>query len=62
MPENQKPMTKQYDPSDYKKTSIESKGLATTHEQVSDTYTEGTIDGVMEDVNGKDIPLESERS
>jgi hypothetical protein len=62
MAENQKPMTKQYDVSDYKNENEESEGLATTHEQVSDVYMEGTIDGVMENVNGKDIPLESERS
>lgn len=62
MAENQKPKTKQYDVSDYKKENEESDGLATTHEQVSDVYMEGTIDGVMENVNGKDIPLESERS
>ncbi|MBS4172153.1 YozQ family protein [Bacillus sp. FJAT-49736] len=48
---------KTYDPSDYKGNSELSKGLATTHEQVSDVYVEGTVDGVMEDVAGDDIPL-----
>lgn len=48
------PLTKQYDPSDYNKKGEVSSGLATTHEQVSDTYTEGTIDGKIDHVNGKD--------
>lgn len=56
---NSKNPTKQYEPSDYKSESEESKGLAMTHEQVSDTYVEGTVDGVIDDVNGKDIPLQS---
>lgn len=38
-------------------TQEERDGLATTHEQVSDVYMEGTIDGVMNNVNGSDIPL-----
>ena len=48
-----------YDTDDYKKKDELSSGLATTHEQVSDTYMEGEIGGVMEDVNGKDIPLQN---
>ncbi|WP_374719236.1 YozQ family protein [Parageobacillus toebii] len=48
---------KQYDPSDYERTDSLSSTLATTHEQVGDVYMEGTVDGVIEDVNGKDIPL-----
>lgn len=36
--------------SDYQKNNSLASGLATTHEQVSDTYAEGVID----DVNGKD--------
>ncbi|WP_227935637.1 YozQ family protein [Alkalihalobacillus deserti] len=32
-------------------------GLATTHEQVSDTFVEGTIDGKIDDVEGEDIDL-----
>lgn len=47
-----------YSPDDYQKNDQVSSGLATTHEQVSDTFTEGEIGGVMEDVAGKDIPLE----
>ncbi|MFD2616475.1 YozQ family protein [Terrilactibacillus laevilacticus] len=48
---------KSYDVNDYKSHSELEKGLATTHEQVNDTFVEGTIDGIMEDVDGKDIPL-----
>jgi hypothetical protein len=43
--------------SDYQKSDPLSKGLATTHEQVSDAYMEGEIGAVIDDVNGKDIPL-----
>jgi hypothetical protein len=45
---------------DYQKNDELSSGLATTHEQVSDTYMEGEIGGVMEDVAGKDIPLDNQ--
>lgn len=51
---------KVYETEDYKKNDIASKGLAETHEQSSDTYTEGTIDGVMENVAGTDIPLQTD--
>ncbi|WP_280770434.1 YozQ family protein [Salipaludibacillus daqingensis] len=37
--------------SDYKKTDEQSKGLAVTHEQVSDTFTKGTIDGKVDQVD-----------
>ncbi|MDM5337474.1 YozQ family protein [Fictibacillus enclensis] len=47
-----------YEPSDYSSQSETDQGLAITHEQVSDDYMEGTIDGVMENVEGKDIPLQ----
>lgn len=46
-----------YKPEDYKKKDALSSGLATTHEQVSDVYTEGQANPVVEDVNGKDIPI-----
>ncbi|RXY99795.1 YozQ family protein [Fictibacillus sp. S7] len=49
---------KNYEPSDYSSQSETDQGLAITHEQVSDDYMEGTIDGVMENVEGKDIPLQ----
>ncbi|MFB4164510.1 YozQ family protein [Alteribacillus sp. JSM 102045] len=42
---------KTYDPSDYSSSEPDSKGLASTHEQVSDTYTEGTIDGTIDEVD-----------
>ncbi|PKR86816.1 YozQ family protein [Heyndrickxia camelliae] len=51
---------KTYSPSDYLSNSDLSKGLAMTHEQVSDVYMEGTVDGVMENVEGEDIPLQQE--
>ncbi|QXE02366.1 YozQ family protein [Terribacillus sp. DMT04] len=58
---------KQYDPSDYGATSEIDQGTAVTHEQVTDTYTEGTIDGHIDNVTkdgslknkqGKEIPRE----
>ncbi|REJ19708.1 MAG: DUF4025 domain-containing protein [Bacillaceae bacterium] len=36
-------------------------GLAITQEQIRDTYTEGTIDGMIEDVDGNNIPLKTEK-
>ncbi len=46
-----------YDPSDYQKKDQLSAGLAKTHEQFSDTYMEGEIGAVIDDVKGKDIPI-----
>ncbi|MGM0888011.1 MAG: YozQ family protein [Bacillota bacterium] len=51
-----------YDVSDYKREDPLSSGLARTHEQVSDTYAEGEIKAVIEDVNGRDIEIAKERS
>ncbi|MEY9866960.1 hypothetical protein ABIE66_002339 [Peribacillus sp. B2I2] len=51
-----------YDVSDYKREDTLSSGLATTHEQVSDTYAEGEIKAVIDDVNGKDIEIKKEGS
>ncbi|MDM5212822.1 YozQ family protein [Peribacillus sp. NJ4] len=51
-----------YDASDYKREDTLSSGLATTHEQVSDTYAEGEIKAVIDDVNGKDIEIKKEGS
>jgi hypothetical protein len=48
-----------FDTSDYQKNDALSSGLATTHEQVSDTYMEGEIGGVIDNLNGKDIPFQS---
>jgi len=52
-----KPVTKQYDPSDYLKDNEVSSGLAITHEQVSDTYIEGTIDGTIDDLDSKGVQI-----
>jgi len=46
-----------YDASDYQSNDEVSSGLATTHEQFSDAYMEGEIGAVIDDVNGKDIPI-----
>ncbi|MGE7767388.1 YozQ family protein [Peribacillus sp. NPDC096540] len=51
-----------YDVSDYKRKDTLSSGLATTHEQVSDTYTEGEIKAVVDDVEGKDIEIKGEEA
>ena len=48
-----------FETSDYQKNDELSSGLATTHEQVSDAYMEGEIGAVIDDVNGKDIPLKN---
>ncbi|HZG59964.1 MAG TPA: YozQ family protein [Anoxybacillus sp.] len=58
--ENLKIAGKHYDPSDYKSNSALSSGLAVTHEQVSDTYVEGTVDAVIDDLNGKDVKIPQE--
>lgn len=46
-----------YDPKDYESNSELASGLATTHEQVSDTLTEGTIEAKIDNVNGKNIDI-----
>ncbi|MBT2689485.1 YozQ family protein [Bacillus sp. ISL-47] len=46
-----------YETEDYKRSDQLSSGLATTHEQVSDTYMEGQADAVIEDVVGVDISI-----
>ncbi|CAH2714350.1 MULTISPECIES: YozQ family protein [Neobacillus] len=40
-----------FHPSYYQETDDLSAGLATTHEQVSDVYKEGTIDDAPDDMN-----------
>ncbi|MRG87301.1 YozQ family protein [Salinibacillus xinjiangensis] len=54
----QSPADKNYEPEDYQKKDQLSAGLAETHEQASDTLTEGTVDGKIERENGdaEDIP------
>ncbi|GAE24690.1 hypothetical protein JCM9140_637 [Halalkalibacter wakoensis JCM 9140] len=49
-----------YQPSDYKSSKEVEKGLAMTHEQVSDTYVEGTIDGQINDYEGQNIDLKQQ--
>jgi hypothetical protein len=51
-----------FDPSDYEKKDQLSSGLATTHEQATDTYTEGEIGAVIDDVDGEDIEIGKKRS
>ncbi|MEH7441436.1 YozQ family protein [Bacillus sp. JJ1122] len=41
-----------YDTSDYKRNDELSNGLAVTHEQASDSYTEGEISGKIERKSG----------
>lgn len=43
-----------YEADDYKRTDPVSSALAKTHEQVSDTFMEGEIQPVINNVNGKD--------
>ena len=49
-----------YDVSDYGKDDELSKGLATTHEQVSDAYMEGEIRAVIDDLAGEDVEIRHE--
>ncbi|MCL7746277.1 YozQ family protein [Halalkalibacter alkaliphilus] len=49
-----------YQPSDYKSTEEVEQGLAATHEQVSDAYVEGTIDGQIDNYEGQDLDLSNE--
>ncbi|UOE95484.1 YozQ family protein [Alkalihalobacillus sp. LMS39] len=49
--------TNSYDPKDYNSEKQVDKGLAMTHEQVSDAYVEGTIDGKIDEYRGKDTDL-----
>lgn len=46
-----------FDTSDYQKGDALSSGLATTHEQVSDTYMEGEIGAVIDDAKGQDTKI-----
>jgi hypothetical protein len=51
---------KNYEPSDYLKTSELSSGLAATHEQATDAYTEGTVDATIDNINGEDVKIPRE--
>lgn len=55
--DNKRVAEKNYEPEYYNSDDITEKGLAETHEQSNDTLTEGTIDAVIEDVNGKDVKI-----
>ncbi|WP_174731252.1 YozQ family protein [Mesobacillus harenae] len=46
--ENLKIAGRNYETSDYKGESQLEQGLATTHEQAGDDYTEGTVDQLLE--------------
>jgi hypothetical protein len=47
-----------FETSDYQKNDVISTGLATTHEQASDSYMEGAIDpSTDDDLNAKDLPI-----
>lgn len=48
---------RQYQVEDYQGNDQLSSGLADTHEQVSDSYMEGEIGAVIDDVNGKNIEI-----
>ncbi|MDQ0229659.1 YozQ family protein [Metabacillus malikii] len=47
--ENEKLAGKFFEVEDYGRDNQLSSGLATTHEQASDNYMEGTVDGMMEE-------------
>jgi len=49
-----------YQPEDYDKDDQLSSGLAETHEQVSDSYMEGEIKAVVDNVNKKDAEIPRE--
>jgi hypothetical protein len=56
--ENLKIAGRQYEVEDYQRSDTLSAGLAMTHEQVSDTYTEGEIHAVIDDQDdGKETQI-----
>lgn len=46
---------KQYDSSMENQGTTVAEGLSDTHEQISDTYTDGTIETKIENVNGEEV-------
>lgn len=48
---------KNFQAADYTSKNEFDTSLATTHEQVSDAYTEGTLEAKIDDVNGQDIEI-----
>jgi hypothetical protein len=53
--DNLKLAGRDYQVEDYKRDDQLSSGLATSHEQVSDSYMVGEVDSLIGDVNGKNI-------
>lgn len=50
-----------FNPDDYQKGDTLSSALSTTHEQVSDAYMEGEIGAVIDEADGKGIPLNKQQ-
>ncbi|WP_458413633.1 YozQ family protein [Schinkia sp. CFF1] len=48
---------KNYQPGDYTNKNELASGLATTHEQATDAYTEGTLNAKIDNVNGQDVEI-----
>jgi hypothetical protein len=55
--DNLKLAGRDYQVEDYKRDDQLSSGLATSHEQVSDSYMVGEVDSLIGDVNGKNITI-----
>jgi hypothetical protein len=55
---NNKVAEKNFEPSDYTSNSALNKGLAVTHEQVSDTWAEGNSDAVIDDLDGENVKIQ----
>jgi hypothetical protein len=55
--DNLKLAGRDYQVEDYKRNDQLSSGLATSHEQVSDSYMMGEVDTLIGDVNGKQVAI-----
>jgi hypothetical protein len=55
--DNLKLAGRDYQVEDYKRDDQLSSGLATSHEQVSDSYMMGEVDALIGDVNGKNVAI-----
>jgi hypothetical protein len=55
--DNLKLAGRDYQVEDYNRDDQLSSGLATSHEQVSDSYMVGEVDSLIGDVNGKNITI-----
>lgn len=49
-----------HQPRDYGSNSFLETGYAQTHEQVTDSYTEGTIDALIEGLDGSNVEISRE--